>query len=48
MQLTSVVFLGRSLAEYQQMFNLSAVDLNQLILGVGDGSPASFNAEATI
>jgi hypothetical protein len=46
MQLTNVVPFGRSFAEYQQMFNLSAVDLRQQILGVGDG-PASFNAEAT-
>jgi hypothetical protein len=35
---------GRSLAEYQRMFQLSAQDLNSRILGCGDG-PASFNAE---
>jgi hypothetical protein len=46
MQLANVVPFGRSLAEYQQMFSLSAADLSQRTLGVGDG-PASFNAEAT-
>ena len=35
---------GRSLDEYQKMFNLSEGDLSKTILGVGDG-PASFNAE---
>ena len=39
-----VVPWGRSLAEYQAMFGLSATDLDGLILGCGDG-PASFNAE---
>jgi hypothetical protein len=46
MQLDGVVPFGRSLKEYTLMFNLSAADLAQRILGVGDG-PASFNAEAT-
>ncbi len=43
-KLDSVVPFGRSLDEYQKIFNLSDVDLSQSILGVGDG-PASFNAE---
>ncbi len=42
--LKSVVPLGRSLDEYQKMFNLSEKDLSKNIIGVGDG-PASFNAE---
>jgi hypothetical protein len=46
MQLDAVVPFGRSLDEYTQMFGLTATDLSQQILGVGDG-PASFNAEAT-
>lgn len=46
MQLEKVVPFGRSLDEYTKMFNLSELDLNKNILGVGDG-PASFNAEAT-
>ena len=46
MQLEKVVPFGRSLDEYIKMFALSEADLNQRILGVGDG-PASFNAEAT-
>jgi hypothetical protein len=46
MKLEEVVPWGRSLAEYQSMFNLSATDLNAKILGCGDG-PASFNAEMT-
>jgi hypothetical protein len=46
MQLDAVVPFGRSLDEYIHMFNLSAMDLSQRILGVGDG-PASFNAEAS-
>jgi hypothetical protein len=45
-KLEKVVPFGRSLDEYVQMFNLNKSDLNQRILGVGDG-PASFNAEAT-
>lgn len=43
-KLESVVPFGRSLDEYQKMFNLSEADLATHILGVGDG-PASFNAE---
>ena len=39
-----VVPWGRTLAEYQAMFGLSATDLRRRILGCGDG-PASFNAE---
>jgi hypothetical protein len=35
---------GRSLDEYQRMFQLSAQDLDSRIIGCGDG-PASFNAE---
>ena len=46
MQLDSVVPFGRSRHEYITMFNLSTVDLDRSILGVGDG-PASFNAEST-
>ncbi|MGB3205554.1 MAG: SAM-dependent methyltransferase [Crinalium sp.] len=46
MQLEKVVPFGRSLDEYIKMFHLKEADLNQRILGVGDG-PASFNAEAT-
>ena len=46
MQLAEVVPWGRSLPEYRQMFNLTAVDLDKRILGCGDG-PASFNTELT-
>lgn len=46
MKLDSVVPFGRSYGEYIRMFNLTAADLSQNILGIGDG-PASFNAEAT-
>ncbi|MEO0013317.1 MAG: hypothetical protein RLZZ535_1706 [Cyanobacteriota bacterium] len=46
MKLDKVVPFGRSLDEYMKMFNLSSEDLQQRILGVGDG-PASFNAEGT-
>lgn len=46
MRLETVVPFGRSLAEYGKMFNLTETDLQQRLLGVGDG-PASFNAEAT-
>lgn len=46
MKLDEVVPWGRTLAEYQLMFNLSEEDLNLKILGCGDG-PASFNAEMT-
>lgn len=41
-KLESVVPFGRSLDEYQKIFNLSEEDLSKNILGVGDG-PASFN-----
>ncbi len=46
MVLDKVVPFGRSLHEYQLMFNLTPADLAGHIVGVGDG-PASFNAEAT-
>lgn len=46
MKLDKVVPLGRSLDEYSKMFDLSSEDLQQNILGVGDG-PASFNAQGT-
>ncbi len=46
MVLEKVVPFGRSLDEYQKMFNLTAADFAGQILGVADG-PASFNAEAT-
>lgn len=46
MKLEEVVPWGRSLTEYQLMFDLSERDLNSKILGCGDG-PASFNAEMT-
>jgi hypothetical protein len=46
MKLDEVVPWGRTFAEYQLMFNLSAADLNTQILGCGDG-PASFNTEMT-
>jgi hypothetical protein len=46
MKLEEVVPWGRTLAEYQLMFDLSAQDLNSKIIGCGDG-PASFNAEMT-
>ncbi len=44
MQLEKVVPFGRSIDEYRAMFALSSEDLDQAIIGVGDG-PASFNAE---
>lgn len=46
MKLATIVPFGRSLDEYNKMFDLSKADLGKRILGVGDG-PASFNAEAT-
>ena len=46
MTLDQVIPWGRSLAEYQQMFDLSPQTLQGKILGCGDG-PASFNAELT-
>lgn len=45
-QLAEVVPFGRSLDEYVQMFNLTELDFQKSILGVGDG-PASFNTEGT-
>ncbi len=42
--IAKVVPWGRTLAEYQAMFDLSESDLHRRILGCGDG-PASFNAE---
>lgn len=44
--LDKVVPWGRSLSEYQKMFNLSPEDLRLSILDCG-GGPASFNAEMT-
>jgi hypothetical protein len=44
--LDQVIPWGRSLSEYQRLFDLSTKDLDGAILGVGDG-PASFNAELT-
>ncbi len=46
MELANVVPWGRSFDEYREMFGLSQGDLNNRILGCGDG-PASFNVEAT-
>jgi hypothetical protein len=46
MKLNEIVPWGRTLSEYQAMFNLSEADLQKKILGCGDG-PASFNAEMT-
>lgn len=46
MKLKDVAPWGRTLKEYQLMFNLSDADLSRKILGCGDG-PASFNAEMT-
>ena len=46
MQLKEIIPWGRTLAEYQLMFDLSDSDLNKRILGCGDG-PASFNAQMT-
>jgi hypothetical protein len=45
-ELKSVVPWGRSLAEYQKMFDLTESDLTRRIASFGDG-PASFNAEMT-
>jgi len=44
--LKNVVPWGRSLDEYQLMFELTDTDLKKSIVGCGDG-PASFNAELT-
>lgn len=46
MTLDQVIPWGRSLDEYQHMFDLSPQMLQGKILGCGDG-PASFNAELT-
>ncbi|MDX2256855.1 MAG: SAM-dependent methyltransferase [Pseudanabaenaceae cyanobacterium bins.39] len=46
MRLEEVVPWGRTLAEYQSMFDLSNIEPSMQILGCGDG-PASFNAELT-
>jgi hypothetical protein len=46
MKLSEVVPWGRSLAEYQLLFDLSEAELELPILGCGDG-PASFNSEMT-
>lgn len=46
MTLDQVIPWGRSLDEYQHMFDLSPQVLQGKILGCGDG-PASFNAELT-
>lgn len=46
MKLSEVVPWGRTLAEYEAMFRLSAEDMGKPMLGCGDG-PASFNAEMT-
>ncbi len=46
MKLSEVVPWGRTMAEYQLMFDLSDADLSKKILGCGDG-PASFNVEMT-
>ncbi len=45
-ELTHVVPWGRTLDEYTCMFGLTSAEIDQRILGCGDG-PASFNAEAT-
>jgi SAM-dependent methyltransferase len=44
--LENIVPFGRSLREYELMFNLSARDLQSKMLDCG-GGPASFNAEMT-
>ena len=46
MELKNVVPWGRSFDEYRDMFMLTDADLQETILGCGDG-PASFNAELT-
>lgn len=46
MKLDEVVPWGRTLEEYQLMFNLTDTDLSKKIIGCGDG-PASFNCEMT-
>jgi 2-polyprenyl-3-methyl-5-hydroxy-6-metoxy-1,4-benzoquinol methylase len=44
MKLDSVIPFGRSLTEYQGMFQLSPDDMEREILDIA-GGPASFNAE---
>jgi SAM-dependent methyltransferase len=44
LQLENIIPFGRSQAEYELMFGLSATDLQKSIIGVGDGT-TSFNAE---
>jgi hypothetical protein len=44
MKLSEVVPWGRNADEYRRMFDLTRADLEQSILGCGDG-PACFNAE---
>jgi hypothetical protein len=46
MKLNEVVPWGRTMVEYQLMFDLSQADVQKRILGCGDG-PASFNVEMT-
>ncbi|MDH3347245.1 MAG: class I SAM-dependent methyltransferase [Desulfobulbaceae bacterium] len=46
MELNNIVPWGRSFQEYREIFSLTDNDLNNNILGCGDG-PASFNAELT-
>ncbi|ENO8571916.1 SAM-dependent methyltransferase, partial [Vibrio parahaemolyticus] len=46
MKLEDVVPWGRTLKEYELMFNILEEDKEKRILGCGDG-PASFNAELT-
>ena len=46
MELKNVVPWGRLFDEYRDMFMLTDADLQETILGCGDG-PASFNAELT-
>lgn len=43
-KLENIIPLGRSLSEYELMFDLTEADLERKIIGVADG-PASFNAE---
>src|SRR5690348_1898830 len=45
-QLENVIPWGRTMREYELMFDLRNADLRGRILGCGDG-PASFNAEMT-
>src|SRR5260370_36572378 len=45
-RLDKIVPWGRSMREYERMFDLTETDLRRKILGCGDGW-ASFNAEMT-